>query len=73
MMVIILNFTKEQSQLIINIVYAFSFILLVFPSVIIYRLWGIAIALLAVNLLRFLFVFLMGMYFIWKAPRIHLP
>lgn len=73
MMVIILNFTKEHSQLIINIVYAFSFILLVLPSVIIYGLWGIAIALLAVNLLRFLFVFLMGLYFIWKAPRIHLP
>ena len=63
MMVIILNFTKEQSQLIINTVYAFSFILLVLPAVIIYGLWGIAIALLAVNLLRFLFIFLIGFHY----------
>lgn len=61
MMVVILNFTGEHSQLIINTIYAFSFILLVLPSVIIFGLWGIAISLLAVNLLRFLLVFLMGL------------
>ncbi len=59
--IILLRFTDEKYQLFINIAYLLAFIILAFPMVISWGIWGMAIALLAVNLMRILMIVIMGM------------
>lgn len=60
LMVVVLRFTDEKYQLMINIAYAVLFALIVVPSVYFGGLWGIAYGLLAVNVLRYLLVTAVG-------------
>lgn len=60
LMVVVLRFTDEKYQLMINTAYAVLFALIVIPSVSFYGLWGITFGLLAVNVLRFALVTAVG-------------
>ncbi len=58
--IILLRFTDEKYQLYINIAYLLTFIILAFPMVISWGIWGMAIALLIVNLMRIIMITIMG-------------
>ncbi|MBE5953127.1 MAG: hypothetical protein E7257_03085 [Lachnospiraceae bacterium] len=58
--VILLRFTDEKYQLYINIAYLLAFLIFAFPMVISWGIWGMAIALLIVNLLRIILIAVMG-------------
>jgi hypothetical protein len=66
LMVVVLRFTDEKYQLIINMTYAVLFALIVIPSVWLYGLWGITFGLLAVNAIRFILVAAVGFLSIRK-------
>ena len=59
-LVVVLRFTKEKLQLIINGVYAVSFFVVAIPAVSRYGIWGISYAILGMNAARFLAVSVMG-------------
>ena len=60
LMVVVLRFSHERYQLITNLIYAALFAAVVIPSVIYFGLWGITIGLLAVNVIRFIIVTVIG-------------
>jgi O-antigen/teichoic acid export membrane protein len=70
LMVVVLRFTDEKYQLIINMTYAVLFALIVIPSVWLYGLWGITFGLLAVNAIRFILVAAVGFLSIRKREAI---
>ena len=55
---ILLRYVEEKQQLYITIAYVITFVLLVFPATKIYALSGFAYAILAVNIFRFVYVFI---------------
>jgi O-antigen/teichoic acid export membrane protein len=59
--VILLRFTDEKYQLYINIIYLIIFLAISFPMVILYELWGMAAALLIVNVLKVFVIMVVGM------------
>lgn len=67
LMVIVLKFTKENMQLIINICHLVVFAFLAIPGALIYGLSGLAYGLLAANLFRFVLVVVIGMVQLDKA------
>jgi len=60
LMVIIMSFSKEKMQLVINLLYGISFVLIVIPLTIINGIAGMAIGLVGVSFLRFLFTTIIG-------------
>ena len=60
LIVILLRFTDEKYQLVISIVFMISFIVLAIPMTIAMGLWGMAISLVIVNLLKILMIMLVG-------------
>ncbi|WP_026504113.1 lipopolysaccharide biosynthesis protein [Butyrivibrio sp. NC3005] len=60
LMVIVLNFTKEKCQFLINLIYFVLFMIIVVPATFWFGLYGIAYGLLTVNIARFLLVFIFG-------------
>jgi hypothetical protein len=60
-MVIIMSFSAEKLQLLINAVYAIAFCVIVIPMTYILGLPGIAYGLVIVNLVRFGFTMILGM------------
>lgn len=59
--VILLRFTKEKYQLLINVFYLIIFIAVTLPMVYFFQLWGMAIGLLIVNLSKILIIMIIGM------------
>ncbi len=62
LMVIVLRFTGEKLQIILNVAYAVLFFVLAVPGVIFGNLYGLAAAILAANLIRYIAVTLVGMF-----------
>ena len=62
---VLLRYVKEKYQLYINIAYVFVFSIMVIPFTWKYGIWGFAYAILAVNLFRFFYVFIL------MASKIH--
>lgn len=62
LMVIVLRFTGEKLQVILNVAYAVVYFALAVPGVIFGRLGGLAATILAVNVLRYIAVTLFGMF-----------
>lgn len=60
LIVILLRFTDEKYQLIISIVFMVSFIVIAIPMTMAMGLWGMAISLVIVNLLKILMIMLVG-------------
>jgi len=60
LMVIVMNFTKENLQLFINEIYFVVFLCVVLPAAHFFGLYGIAYGIFFVNLFRLLFVFWQG-------------
>lgn len=58
--VILLRFTDEKYQLVINILFLIVFVVLAIPMTFVFRLWGMAIALVAVNLIKILIIMFVG-------------
>ena len=61
LLVIVLKVASEKYQLILNIVYTIVFFAAAVPAVILGGVWGIAIAILVVNVVRFLAVAAFGL------------
>jgi hypothetical protein len=53
-MVIVMSFTKEKLQLIINIIYIAAFAVVVIPATVMFGLDGMAVGLVVVSLIRLL-------------------
>lgn len=60
LMVIILRYSSEKLQVYINLVYLTVFLAVVLPATLIWNLMGIAVAILVVNLLKFIGIFIIG-------------
>lgn len=58
--VILLRFTDEKYQLIINVLFLIVFVVIAIPMTIGFGLWGMAIALVAVNLIKILIIMAVG-------------
>ncbi len=58
--VILLRFTDEKYQLIINILFLIVFVVIAIPMTLGFGLWGMAIALVAVNLIKILIIMAVG-------------
>ncbi len=58
--VILLRFTDEKYQLVINILFLIVFVLILIPITFAFGLWGMAIALVAVNLIKILIIMAVG-------------
>lgn len=58
--VILLRFSEEKYQLYINIVYLIAFIILAVPMTAVWKLWGMAWALVIVNLLKIVAIMVVG-------------
>lgn len=58
--VILLRFSEEKYQLYINIVYLIAFIVLAVPMTAVWKLWGMAWALVIVNLLKIVAIMVVG-------------
>jgi O-antigen/teichoic acid export membrane protein len=61
LMVVVLSFTKEKLQLVINIVYVISFAAVVIPGTVMFGLTGLAVGLVIVNCIRLLVTVLFGL------------
>lgn len=59
-LVVVLRFTKERLQLYINIIYAVVFFTVAIPAVIFEGVYGIAYAILALNIFRFVIIAIVG-------------
>ena len=55
---ILLRYVEEKQQLYITVAYVISFVVVVFPATKILALWGFAYGILAVNIFRFVYVFI---------------
>lgn len=60
LMVIVLRFTGEKLQIVLNIAYVVVFFLLAIPGIMIGGLMGLAISILLANIIRFVFVTIVG-------------
>lgn len=60
LMVMIMSFSKEKMQLVINLVYGISFCLIVIPMTFLLGINGIAYGLVIISLLRFLLTVMIG-------------
>ena len=60
LMVVLLAFTEEKLQFIINLVYGIAFVIIVIPATYMFGIVGIAYGLVAVNAVRFITVILLG-------------
>ncbi|HAS05575.1 MULTISPECIES: lipopolysaccharide biosynthesis protein [Clostridia] len=58
--VILLRFTDEKYQLVINIVFLIAFVIIAIPMTMVWNLWGMAIALVIVNLIKILMIMIVG-------------
>ena len=58
--VIFLRFTDEKYQLVINILFLIVFVVIAIPMTIALGLWGMAIALVVVNLIKILIIMAVG-------------
>jgi hypothetical protein len=67
LMVLIMSFTKEKLQLIINIVYFISFAIVVIPMILLSGLSGLAYGIVIVNCLRFIITAILGIR--WLKPE----
>ena len=67
LMVVVLRFTGEKLQVYLNAAYAVVFFAATIPAVIFGGLWGIALAILVINIVRFAAVTLVGMFY--QAPK----
>ena len=61
LMVVVLSFTKEKLQLVINIVYVISFAAVVIPGTVLFGLAGMAYGLVIVNLIRLVVTVILGL------------
>ena len=55
-----LRFTDEKYQLVINILFLIVFVVIAIPMTIALGLWGMAIALVVVNLIKILIIMAVG-------------
>ena len=55
-----LRFTEEKYQLVINILFLIVFVVIAIPMTIALGLWGMAIALVVVNLIKILIIMAVG-------------
>ncbi|MBO4912085.1 MAG: hypothetical protein J5504_05100 [Butyrivibrio sp.] len=60
LMVVLLAFTEEKLQFIINLVYGIAFVIIVIPATYMFGIVGIAYGLVIVNTVRFITVILLG-------------
>ena len=58
--VILLRFTEEKYQLVINILFLIVIVVIAIPMTIALGLWGMAIALVVVNLIKILIIMAVG-------------
>lgn len=63
LMVIVLRFTGERLQIVLNVAYAVLYFLLVIPGVKIWGLFGLAVAICLANVIRFVAVTLAGIFY----------
>ena len=56
----LLRFSDEKYQLYINIVYMIMFVVLAVPMTFVWKIWGMAWALLIVNLIKIVAVMVVG-------------
>jgi O-antigen/teichoic acid export membrane protein len=63
LMVIVLRFTGEKLQIVLNVVYAVLFFALVVPAVLLYGLNGLAAGILIANVIRYAAVTVVGIMF----------
>lgn len=67
--VILLRFTEEKYQLYINIVYLIVFLIVAVPMTMAWKLWGMAWALLIVNLIKILVIAVIGRVQLQKGNK----
>ena len=60
LMVILLAFTEEKLQLVINVIYGIAFAVIVIPATYFGGIVGISYGLVAVNAVRFILVIMLG-------------
>ena len=60
LMVVLLAFTEEKLQFVINLIYGITFLIIVVPVTYLYRIDGFSYGLVVVNALRFITVILVG-------------
>lgn len=58
--VVLLKFTDEKYQLVINVLFLIAFVVIAVPMTMMWELWGMAIALVAVNLIKILLIMAVG-------------
>jgi Na+-driven multidrug efflux pump len=58
--VVLLRFTDEKYQLYINIVYMIVFVILAVPMTFLWHIWGMAWALIIVNLIKIVAIMVVG-------------
>jgi O-antigen/teichoic acid export membrane protein len=61
LMVIVMSFTKEKLQLVINVIYVIAFAAVVIPGTVLFGLTGMAYGLVMVNAIRFLVSVFLGL------------
>ena len=72
MMTVVLRFAPERYQLIMGVIYAVLFLLFpaaVVPSMYLYKIWGAVWGLLAVNVVKFLLITMLGFLALSKNER----
>lgn len=69
LMVILLSFTKEKSQLLINLIYGATFLVLLIPATHFFGLMGMAVGLVVVNLIRLLVTAIFGLRALEKESK----
>lgn len=62
MMVVVLRFATEKYQIYIGTAYTILFVVIIIPFMLLWGLWGMAMGLLVINILKFLIVTGLGFY-----------
>ena len=69
MMTVVLRFAPERYQLIMGVIYAILFFAAVVPAMYLYKIWGAVWGLLAVNVVKFLLITMLGFLALSKNER----
>ena len=69
MMTVVLRFAPERYQLIMGVIYAVLFFAAVVPAMYLYKIWGAVWGLLAVNVVKFLLITMLGFLALSKNER----
>ena len=69
MMTVVLRFAPERYQLIMGVIYAVLFFAAVVPAMYLYKIWVAVLGLLAVNVVKFLLITMLGFLALSKNER----